>query len=367
MIVHRMLLKTFIPVFLVSLSFFVLIIQLMDLFGNLVRYLNLEVPFSRIAMVQFLFIPRAVSFALPVALLFAAAYTLGALYANNELIAVFGAGVSIRLFTAPLLLIGLFLSAGLFLFQEYIVIETYREKNELSRQLLNISRSFSNSNITVRSAAGDFVYSAEYYNDATEELSRLMIIQRDRRGNFLERVDAARASWSSREGLWIIQDGTRYTMISDEGGSGQGAKEIEATSFETIRDVRYSIGPERFRRSGESVDELRFDEAGEWVQALKESGQPYRQALTDYYGRFSFSLTPFIVLLLSSGLGGRFRKNILLMSLLVSLMASVVYYVTGMVMELLAGNAVVPPLVGAWSGVVLFTGIGTVLNRTART
>ncbi len=360
-----MLLRTFTPVFVLSLSFFVLIIQLMDLFGNLVRYLNLEVPFTQIAMVQLLFIPRSVSFALPIALLFAAAYSLGTLYANNELIAVFGAGVSVRSFTAPLIILGLFFSAGLFLFQEYLVIRTYREKNELSRQLLNISRSFSNTNITVRSAAGDFIYSAEYYNDATEELSRLMVIQRDDRGRFLERIDAAGAFWSSQERIWIIENGTRYTLVDNDTENNQ--PEIIATPFTAIRDDRHSIVPERFRRSGESVDELRYDEAGEWVQSLKESGQPYRQVLTDFYSRFSFSLTPFIVLLLSSGLGGRFKKNVLLMSLLVSLIASVIYYVTGMVMELLAGNALVPPLVGAWSGVVLFTGIGIVLIRTART
>ncbi len=369
MLFDRLLLRTFFPVFLLAILFFVLIIQLMDLFSNLVRFLNLEVPLSEILNVQLLFVPRAVTFSLPVALLFAAAYTLGTLYGNNELIAVFDSGVSIRRFTTPFLVIGMLFSIGVFFFQEYVVIDTYRRKNEETRRLLNISRSLSNSNITVRSPGGEIIYSAEYYNDAVQELSRVMILRR-RNGRFAGRIDAERALWSEQENVWILENGTRYELQEEESSPADGDSappDIEATSFRRLSEPAYSLPPERFRRSGENVDELRFDEARRWVFGLRDSGQPYRQELTDYYSRFSFSLTPFIVLLLSCGLGGRFRKNILLMSLLLSLVAAVVYYVTGMVMELLAGNGTIPPLVGAWAGVVLFTVIGIILIRTART
>ena len=111
-ILARFLLRTFLPVFLAALVFFILIIQLVDLFANLVRYLNLEVPLASIAQVQLLFLPRALAYALPVALLFATGFTLGSLYSNNELIAVFGAGVPIWRFTAPLIALGLLLSVA---------------------------------------------------------------------------------------------------------------------------------------------------------------------------------------------------------------------------------------------------------------
>jgi lipopolysaccharide export system permease protein len=364
-LLDRLLLKIFLPVFFISLAFFVLIIELMDLFGNLVRYLNLEVPLSAILQVQLLFLPRALTFALPIAVLFAAAYALGTLYSNNELIAVFGAGVPIWRFTAPLIVGGVVLSVALFFFQEYVVIDTFRQKNELSRQMLNISRSFSNTNVTVRSAGGRMIYSAEYYNDANRELSRILILERNERGQFVERIDAERARWSNQAGIWIIDNGTRYLLADPEAPVGQ--QEIISEPFTRLEDVRYAMPPERFRRSGQTIDELRFDEAREWVLGLRDAGQAYRQPLTSYYSRFSFPLTPFIVVLLASGLGGRFRKNVLLMSLFVSLVASVVYYVTGMVAELLAGDAVLPPLVGAWLGVVLFTAGGIAILKTART
>lgn len=363
----RLLMQTFAPVFILSLAFFVLIIELMDLFSNLVRYLNLEVAAVDILRVQLLFLPRAVAFALPIALLFAAAYALGTLYANNELIAVFGAGVPIWRFTAPLVLTGIVLSVGLFFFQEYVVIDTFRQKNALSRRLLNISRSFSNTNVTVRSSDGDLIISAEYFNDATDELSRVIVVRRED-GEFVERIDARVARWEPDTARWLIEEGTRYFVAPPENdGARPTQRGITGETIQRYTDPEISIPPERFQRSGETVDELRFDAAREWVLGLRDAGQAYRRPLTDYYGRFSFAMTPFIVVLLSSGLGGRFKKNVLLMSLFVSLVTSVVYYVTGMVAEILAGDGVIPPIAGAWAGAVLFTVVGIVLIKTART
>ena len=358
-ILTRFLLRTFLPVFLASLAFFVLIVELVDLFANLVRYLDLHVSAAEILHVQILYLPRAVGYALPVALLFAVGFSIGTLYSNNELIAVFSSGVPLWRFTLPLLVLGLVLSVGSFFFHEYVVIDTFRSKNELSRRLLNITRSFSNTNITIRNASGRIIYSADYYNDSTRELSRVLVIERDGEGMFVSRIDAASGRWQG--GNWVWEHGTHYTRLSEDDDR------IAAEPFRRMDEARFDMEPRRFQRSAREVDEMRFDEARSWVFGLRDAGQPYRQSLTEYYNRFAFSLTPFIVVLLSSALGGRFRRNVLLMSLLISLIAAVVYYVAGMIAGILAGDGLIPPIVGAWSGAILFTALGTLLFRTAKT
>jgi lipopolysaccharide export system permease protein len=360
-VMTSLVLRSFFPVFFLGIAFFVLIIQLVDLFGNLVRYLNLEIPLVDILRVQLLFLPRAISFALPIALLFAVGHTLGTLYSNNELIAVFGSGYPLHRFVAPVWIVGLLLSVFSFFFQEYVVIDTLREKNELSRSLLNITRSFSNTDVTIRSPGGRIIYSAEYFNDVNEQLSRVILIERDANGAFTRRIDANVGEWNGTN--WVWRNGIRYTADRDDTGTVR----IEAERFTIIDEPRFDIAPRSFQRSARSVDEMRFPEARAWVRALQTAGQPYRVALTDYYSRFSLSLTPFIVVFLSSSLGGRFRKNILLMSLLVSLLAAVVYYVTGMVAGIVAGDGLIPPFIGAWIGVALFSVIGALLFRSART
>ncbi len=359
-ILTRFVLRHFLPIFLLALAFFVMIIQLVDLFGNLVRYLNLEIPLLQILRVQLLFLPRSISYALPIALLFAVAFTLGTFYSNNELIAVFGAGVPLYRFTAPIVALGILLSLGVFFFHEHLVIDTYRRKNELSRELLNITRTFSNTDITVRGPAGQVIYSAEYYNDTTQQLSRVTVVERDGEGVFQRRINASTGRWNGTN--WVWENGTDYRVLNNSPREG-----ITAEPFHRIDDDRFGLHPRSFRRVARDIDEMPLEEAREWVSALRNAGQPFRRPLTDYYNRFSFALTPFIVALLSSSMGGRFRKNILLMSLLVSLVVTVVYYVTGMITGLMAGNGLIPPIAGAWTGVVVFTVLGVVLFRTAKT
>lgn len=355
----RFLLRQSIPILVASLFFFVLIIQLVDLFANLVRFLNLDVPLTEVARAQLLFMPRAIAYALPVAILFAVGYTFGSLYANNELIAVFGSGIPLWRFALPLLVVGMSLSVGLFFFSEYVVIDTYRAKNELTRQLLNIQRTFSNTNVTVRGPGGLVIYNADYYNDSDQQLSRVLIIERDNNGAFVRRIDAAAGEWNGE--FWVWRNGIEYRLIADDGDR------IEPRSFGTIEDPLFDLRPRSFQRVARDIEEMRFTDARDWITTLRNAGQPYQDALVDYYNRYSLALTPFIVTLLSSALGGRFRKNILLMSLLVSLIAAVVYYVVGMVAGILASDGLLPPFVGSWLGVILFSVLGIALFRRAKT
>ena len=89
---YGMLVRAFVPVLIVAMLFFILILQLVDLFGNLTKYINNEIPFSQIMLTSFYYLPKCVAFSIPISLLFSISYTLGNFYANNELIHLTGKG-----------------------------------------------------------------------------------------------------------------------------------------------------------------------------------------------------------------------------------------------------------------------------------
>lgn len=352
-----LLLRTLIPVFLVAILFFVLILQLVDLFANIVRYLEQGVDAAAILNVQLLYLPRSLSFALPMAVLFSVSFTVGTLYSNNELISVFGAGISLARFVLPALLFGLMLSGFSFWFEEYVVIDSMKERDLVMRELLNRGQGFSNSNITRLTEGSGLLYNVDFYNDANQDLVDLFIVERDADGQIERIVDAERAEWNGA--AWVLLNATIYEWTEDR------------SLFAVAREDRYSqehytLSPVAFRRRAENIDEMRIGEAEAYIASLIESRQPYREVLTNYYERYSFALTPFIVALLSSALGGRFRKNILLMSLLLSLSLSVIYFVSQMVAVILASLGYIPPLAGAWGGFALFFLAGLVNFRLAR-
>ena len=94
---------------------------------------------------------------------------------------------------------------------------------------------------------------------------------------------------------------------------------------------------------------------------------PSAEPETDTYQRISFSFSPFVVIWISAALGGRFRKNVLLMSLLVSLLVSASYIILQMVFGLLSKTDLVPPWMGAGTGVLVGSLAGAVLFSRART
>jgi lipopolysaccharide export system permease protein len=355
---HRMLLRSFFVQLAIALVFFVLLIELFDVFANLWRYLAQGTSVLEILRIAWLYLPKCISYSLAPALLFGCSYALGLLHKNNELIAILGSGVSLYQLLLPLLCLGLALSVLGFWFEEEVVIDSFRAKNSLYRQTVKLEVSLSNTNVTVTSEDARTIYQVDYYNDKKQSLTGVLILQRDAKGRFASRIDADSADWSQTH--WLLHSGRQYSW--DPGG--QLLKEERFSSLDALQLVE---PPATFRKTTRRVEEMTSAQAREWVGRLRRAGLPFREALTEYYKKYFFALNPLIVVLIASGVGGRFRKNVLLMSLLASLVLSVVYYVGQMVSLIMAKNGLIPPLAGAGFAFVVFLAGGLVILRTART
>jgi len=354
----KMILKDLIPVFLVSLIFFVMVLQLLDIFNNLWKFLNNEVPLATVFHIALLYIPKCISYVLPVTILFSVTYTLGNYFTNNELIAILNSGISLFRLSLPILVLGLSISLGSFLFDQYVVIDTFRVKNEMTKALTGQEENYNNSQVTIMSQGIGRIYHAVFYNDGTKELSRPLILERNDQGRLLRRVEADRAVW--QEGTWLLQKVRIYEDFANPEGP-------QLTILDEYTDDNFDEPPETFRRDLRNVDEMTLKDARIWILSQMKAGLPYKESLTDYYRRFSFALTSFIVTLISCALGSRFKKNILLMSLLSSLGLSVGYYILQMISSLMATYGTVTPLMGAWLGFILFLLGGIILFRYAPT
>ena len=354
MILDRYLVKQFFPVFFIAVSMFVLLLSLIDLFANLTRYLNYDVAPREIVRVCVYFLPKAFSYALPVSLLFAAAYTLGDLYARNELTSVFASGIPFRRFSLPLLVIGIMASVFSFFFDDMVVIPTLKIKNDISRTLLHNQRPENRSDIVIKARNSKLIYAVDYFDNDAQILNGISIIEQDDKSRFVSLVRSARASWTGE--YWEMVNPVIY-----EWQDGFLRYRIMGSTDE------YREEPDTFRRNMVDVQELHFNDARLLVQDLKIAGLPFINALADFHHRFSFATVSFVVIILSIPMGGRFKKNILLMSLLSSLVSAVIFYVTEMITMMMARLGYIAPAVGAWFPVGMFIILGLMLLKSAKT
>jgi len=355
MILDKYLLRQFFPIFFVAISMFVFLLLLIDLFSNLVRYLNNEVPVAVIIKISLYFIPKSVSYAMPISLLFAAAYTLGDLYAKNELTSIFSSGIPFSRFCVSLVVVGLAASVFSFYLDDRIVIPTLKVKNDLSKRALNQFVTESNSDIVIKAKNGLVIYSVDYFDSENDVLNGVNIVEMNEKGAFVSQIRAPSAKWD--ETYWEFRNAVIY-KYDDE-----GILRINPFLF----DTSYNEHPDIFRRKAVNVEELTAKEAGLLVDDLRAAGLPYYSAQANYYHRYSFAAASFIVMILSVSMGGRFRKNILLMSLFTSLSVAVVYYISEMLSMTLAGLNYIHPFVGAWFPVLMFVFVGVILLRSAKT
>jgi lipopolysaccharide export system permease protein len=295
-------------------------------------------------------------FAIPFAVLFASCFALSDLYANNELIAIYAAGVSLFKFTRALIVLSVVLSFGLFAFENFIVVPTYAKKVALQDELLGRHQSLDQRNLVVIADGGNTVYKADRYDDAEQRLTGVYVIVRNADKSLNSILRANYADWQGEN--WALRNATQYSAAG-------GSLVNQPVTTEIVG--RLTEPPETFRNNTISVEEVNVAEAKTYIDKLQRSGLPVAEARSLYYKKFSFPFIVFIVVFLSVGLSGKTRKNVLIISLVLCIGSAVLFYVMQMVTMLLAKFGTIPPIAGAWVPVIFFTTLSVVLLNYANT
>lgn len=351
-------LKKFAAVFLGALIFFVLILEMVNLFQNLFNYISRGIGLIQISKLSLLYLPRCVWYSVPMSMLFATAYMLSDLYAKNELLAVFASGVSLFRFTVPLLVISVVMSFGLFLFEDNVVVKSELKFNRMQNEILQREQSLNNENVVIISENGNVIYKAAFFDYSLERLYTLYVVFRDENKNLDSILYAESASWNRDFERWSISNGIMYTYVDGDLTSSKVNEDYLARLVES---------PETFKNNTIDVKEVSTKEAREYIEHLEKAGLPCSEEKAEYYKKYAFPFVVFVVVFLAIGLSGKTRKNVLIVSLALSISAVVLFYVTQMVTMLMAKFGSIPPVMGEWFPVILFTFFSIILLRYSRT
>lgn len=341
--------RTVMGIYLIALLLFIIALQLVEVVTNLVQYIQLNVPISTILQLQLLFLPSSVHFALPISMLFATSFSMGNFHNTRELLAVFGSGINLMQFCVPIFIFALCVSVFSFWLENNVVVNARAGYNSLRESILLINPSSDDQFVAIFGGDGNDVYYAEHFDRATQVLSKPILIERDIRGFITRRISAARATWNGD--YWLFEDAHSYVWNEQD-------DTVAHTEHGNVRIVNLDITPQEFGDADLQIDEMNLTQAREYIISRRRTGLPFREELTTYYKRFAFSCTTLVVALISCGIGAFLRKNTLLLSMLISLGITVIYYVAGLLIDLLAFNGYLAPAFAAWLPVLLFLGGG---------
>jgi lipopolysaccharide export system permease protein len=348
--------KKFMLTFICAMVFFCMVLSLTDLFINLWGYISRGVALKQVAAIMVYYIPKTVWYSIPISMLFSTAYVLSDLYAKNELTAMFASGISLVKFTSPLLVIAIIMSFGMFFFEDNLVVPSYAKKQTLQKQALHKEQSLDSERVVIMSEEGKIIYKADLYDDKQSRLYGLYILFRNEDRSMDMLVKADDASWETDH--WVLGNSTAYKKV-DNG--------LEQCPLDDEHRQKITEPPATFRNSIINVEEVNTKVAREYISHLQKAGLPSGEARSLYYKKFSFPCIVFIVVFLAIGLSGKTQKNVLLVSLGLSICAVVLFYILQMVTMLMAKFGTIPAMFGAWFPVFCFILISMVLLHYSRT
>lgn len=351
--------KLLFPLFLGILSMFVLGFEIVELFMNIWKYLYNNVPAGMVLHILALYLPKTLTFSLPLAMLFATCYTLCILSTQNELVALFASGISYIRAMIPLIILSFVMSVAFFAFEDKVVVPSYKKYQDLKNSVLHTEKNLNSDNIVIRSRDGQIIYKADIYEDSVKRLHGVLIVIRNEDHSLDSIIKAVSANWNEDLGYWALSSPTCY--LFDETG------ELKYMPLSHEKEKLLDEKPDTFRNNKVDVETVSIKEAREYIDYLKRTGLPSGEAQSVYYKKFSFPYVILIVTILAIGLSGRWRRNVIIISMILSLGASVLFYVLQMVTMLMAKFGFVTPIAGAWFPVVVFLLISLALLRYSKT
>jgi lipopolysaccharide export system permease protein len=351
----KYLLRSFLRVFAFAVVAFVIIYITVNIFEEIDNFIDHDARILDIAKYYVYSLPFVLSYVIPVSLLLGTVFAMGVLARRNELTALLASGVSLTRVARPIFVVSLLVAVFSIYFNDHVVSRANRLKEEIMRHEIEgrpRPRTDIKTDFRYLGEQG-FVYLAGTYDNTTTTLYDV-VVQQFKNDAVVRRIDAKNASWKGDR--WVFSGGYVRTF----GRSGEVVAAFDTLSIAEMRET-----PEDF--AADEVDEENMDliELRRFIDKVERSGGGVEKYMVDLYFKFSFPFAGTIFVLIGVALASGKRKPSIATGFGLTLVVSFMYYAVLRVGQTLGHNGVLPPLLAAQAGNILFLFIGLFMLRKA--
>lgn len=346
----------------VTLGLCTLMMLLVELFANFSTYTESFMTFMRAAYLLVLKIPYSISLTIGPSFLFATTFFISSIYSNNEMIAILSAGIPYYRVVIPICLLSVLASIFMFFFNEHVYIPAEVRYKTTLDIYKNSDSSFEgdNSNIFYVDTDNNYIVKINRYIDRRRELNGIEIMFKDDDGNVSECISAETAHWNSRDGVWQLNKVRTYTVDEND-------FYLLTDEKDTFSDSRFNREPNFFKDIRSDIQTMSIPNAVTYLKTIRNlSITRYNELATDFYERILSCFTIFVMMLVSVSVNLRFKKNVLLFSIIASISLGVIYYVAQLVTLLLAKQGMIAPSLGMIIPFIVITFVAFISASTIR-
>ncbi len=354
-ILSRYLAREFFKPYLLCLLFFAALILIVTAFDQIKMIISFKPPLL-LAFKYFAYhIPFILIQAMPLAALMSVLFSLGRLGTNNEIVAMRAGGVNFYHLLTIYLALGVLISAGVFVLNEFIVPYTNRRTEEIRKidiekqaQSIHLLRN----NVTIRGKNNIF-YHVDVFDGKNNTMRGVQIYELTHTPPYFKRrIDAKSAVW--KNGRWKFRDG--YERVFDAEG-----REVVSRAFkEKTMDIAEK--PEVFLQEKKEPRHLTLRQLIRHIETLRSGGADVNKELVELNLKLSFPFANFILMLIAVPFGWSMgRRGGVVGSFSICVVLAITYIIFLQFGHALGTNGMLPPLFAAWMGNIAFLAIGVAM------
>lgn len=350
----RLVVGTFLKLWVVSLLAVPPLFIIGDFTENLDSYLDRGLTRAEIAQSYLYKLPEYLQFAFPIAALVATVFTVHNMTRHREIVAAKAGGISFHRVVAPLLVLGIGLTAlalGL---------------SELVPRGNRIAAQIQRAEAPSRSWRSDFVYRSE--NGLNWQVRRLTASDGRMTGVMVERpptdaesglhVIAEAASWTEDEG-WLLVDGYMRTLAPDS--------TEHALEFQRMHLPAMAERPEELLETPRAPEEMTYQEIERLATIIERSGGNATEYLVRRGQLLSVPVATLIIILFGAPLATSSKRGGTAFGIGVSMVTVIVFTMMLKLGGALGEAGAIAPWAAAWVPNALFFGAALLLLAKVRT
>lgn len=315
------------------------------------QLIDQEFTAQQVAFYNALNVPSILVQMIPPAVLIATVLTLSGLARNNELIACYSIGISLKQVVLVVFSLVFMISCMSLVLQDRILPPIFKKRTTFywreMKQKLDFYFDAKQDKIWYRSK--NLIYYIRTFNPMTNTILGMAIYSFNDDFELVEATEAKSAVFS-QSGLiksWELMDGTVTSFAGEN-------KTPVTQPFQKL-SLKIQETPKDFQEIEKEIDGLRLKEAKRYIDRVRASGVDTNHYEVKFHSKISLSFIPIVMCLLGVPFSVRARREGgLAKDIGFCLTLTFFYWLFHSISISLGSNGVLPPFIAAWMPTIMF-------------
>jgi len=343
---------------LLSFTTLFLIFTFFELIGDIIRN---RTPLVTVGDYLLNLIPFILYQVTPLCALVAVLVTFGALSKSSEITAMKATGTSLYRIVAPVLVVTLFISVGLFVFDEFYLPNANRRQEALrsvikdkpAQTFLRPDRKWISGQTTAAGQPARIFY-YQFFDADRNVFANLTVFEFEPNTFILKRrIFAASAHWSPTDNTWVFENGWERTF------SGETIASYKPFTTATFPEIHEQPG--YFKKEDRPSQEMSYNELSRYISDLKQSGFDTKRLSVQLNRKLAYPLITLVMAIIAIPFALSMGKRGSLAGIATAILLAIAYTVVDGIFQAMGNVNTLPAMLAAWTPDLLFAIAGTYL------